>query len=103
MAKRLLTARSPYLLAHAENPIDWWQWSEQAFTEAKDRNVPVYVSVGYSSCHWCHVMNAETFSDPKIAALLNENFVAIKVDREERPDVDAALMRATQALNGQGG
>lgn len=103
MANRLSTARSPYLLAHAENPIHWWQWGEQAFAEAKDRNVPVYVSVGYSSCHWCHVMNAETFSDPKIAALLNQNFVAIKVDREERPDVDAVLMRATQAMNGQGG
>ena len=103
MANRLKEASSAYLRAHAGNPVDWWRWGAEAFEEAKRRDVPVFVSVGYSSCHWCHVMNKESFSDEATAALLNDNFVAIKVDRQERPDVDAVMMRATQAMTGQGG
>jgi uncharacterized protein len=100
---RLSDATSPYLLQHAGNPVDWWPWSEEAFAEAKARNVPVLLSVGYAACHWCHVMAHESFEDPQTAGLLNENLVAIKVDREERPDVDAVYMAATQAMTGQGG
>jgi hypothetical protein len=100
---RLSDATSPYLLQHAGNPVDWWPWSEEAFAEAKARNVPVLLSVGYAACHWCHVMAHESFEDPQTAELLNENLVAIKVDREERPDVDAVYMAATQAMTGQGG
>lgn len=103
MANRLATATSPYLLQHAENPVDWWEWSSEAFDEAKRRDVPILLSVGYAACHWCHVMAHESFEDPTIAAVVNERFVAIKVDREERPDVDAVYMQATQALTGQGG
>jgi uncharacterized protein YyaL (SSP411 family) len=94
---------SPYLLQHAENPVDWWPWCTEAFEEARRRDVPVLISVGYSSCHWCHVMAHESFEDPAVAALINDGFVAIKVDREERPDVDAVYMTATQAMTGQGG
>jgi uncharacterized protein len=100
---RLSDATSPYLLQHAGNPVDWWPWSEEAFAEARARNVPVLLSVGYAACHWCHVMAHESFEDPPTAELLNENLVAIKVDREERPDVDAVYMAATQAMTGQGG
>jgi uncharacterized protein YyaL (SSP411 family) len=100
---RLSDATSPYLLQHAGNPVDWWPWSEEAFAEARARNVPVLLSVGYAACHWCHVMAHESFEDQQTAALLNENMVAIKVDREERPDVDAVYMAATQAMTGQGG
>ncbi len=100
---RLSDATSPYLLQHAGNPVDWWPWCEDAFTQARERDVPVLLSVGYAACHWCHVMAHESFSDPETAALLNENLVAIKVDREERPDVDAVYMAATQAMTGQGG
>src|SRR6059058_3081333 len=103
MADRLRNATSPYLLQHADNPVDWWPWSDDAFDEARGRNVPVLLSVGYSACHWCHVMAHESFSDPQIAAFVNEHFVAIEVDREERPDVDAVYMEATQAMTGQGG
>jgi uncharacterized protein YyaL (SSP411 family) len=103
MASRLKNATSPYLLQHADNPVDWWPWSEEAFAAARDRDVPVLLSVGYSACHWCHVMAHESFEDPQTAALMNENLVAIKVDREERPDVDAVYMTATQAMTGQGG
>ena len=103
MANRLKDATSPYLLQHAENPVDWWQWSDEAFAEAKRRDVPVLLSVGYAACHWCHVMAHESFEDPETAALMNEHLVAIKVDREERPDVDAVYMTATQAMTGQGG
>ncbi len=103
MATRLKNATSPYLLQHADNPVDWWPWSEGAFAAARDRDVPVLLSVGYSACHWCHVMAHESFEDPQTAALMNENLVAIKVDREERPDVDAVYMTATQAMTGQGG
>ena len=100
---RLKDATSPYLLQHADNPVDWWQWSDDAFEQARRRDVPVLLSVGYSACHWCHVMAHESFEDPATAALLNEHMVAIKVDREERPDVDAVYMTATQAMTGQGG
>jgi uncharacterized protein len=103
MADRLKDATSPYLLQHAGNPVDWWPWGDAAFAEARDRDVPVLLSVGYSACHWCHVMAHESFEDPPTAALMNENLVAIKVDREERPDVDAVYMAATQAMTGQGG
>ena len=94
---------SPYLLAHADNPVDWWEWQEDAFDEAVRRDVPVVLSVGYAACHWCHVMAHESFEDPAIAALMNERFVSIKVDREERPDVDAMYMAATTAMTGHGG
>ena len=100
---RLSDATSPYLLQHAGNPVDWWPWSEEAFAKARARDVPVLLSVGYAACHWCHVMAHESFEDQQTAALLNENLVAIKVDREERPDVDAVYMAATQAMTGQGG
>jgi len=103
MAQRLKDATSPYLLQHAGNPVDWWPWGDAAFTEARARDVPVLLSVGYSACHWCHVMAHESFEDTPTAALMNENLVAIKVDREERPDVDAVYMTATQAMTGQGG
>ena len=100
---RLASATSPYLLQHADNPVHWWPWSDDAFDAAAERQVPVFLSVGYAACHWCHVMAHESFEDQQTAALMNEHFVAIKVDREERPDVDAVYMQATQALTGQGG
>jgi hypothetical protein len=103
MANRLQAATSPYLLQHADNPVDWWPWGPEAFAEARRRDVPVLISVGYAACHWCHVMAHESFEDPQVAALVNENVVSIKVDREERPDVDAVYMSATQAMTGQGG
>ncbi len=103
MANRLASSTSPYLRQHADNPVDWWPWGSEAFEEARRRDVPVLVSLGYSSCHWCHVMARESFADPAVGALVNEWFVAIKVDREEHPDVDQVFMRATQALTGQGG
>jgi uncharacterized protein len=100
---RLKNSTSPYLLQHADNPVDWWPWCDEAFAEAARRDVPVLLSVGYAACHWCHVMAHESFEDPETAALLNEHMVAVKVDREERPDVDAVYMTATQAMTGQGG
>jgi uncharacterized protein YyaL (SSP411 family) len=100
---RLRNSTSPYLLQHADNPVDWWPWCDEAFAEAARRDVPVLLSVGYAACHWCHVMAHESFEDPATAALLNEHMVAVKVDREERPDVDAVYMTATQAMTGQGG
>ncbi|MGW0186915.1 thioredoxin domain-containing protein [Streptomyces sp. NPDC003362] len=103
MSNRLVHETSPYLLQHADNPVDWWPWSEEAFEEARRRDVPVLLSVGYSSCHWCHVMAHESFEDEATAAYLNENFVSVKVDREERPDVDAVYMEAVQAATGHGG
>ena len=97
---RLKDSTSPYLLQHADNPVDWWPWSDAAFEEAARRDVPVLLSVGYAACHWCHVMAHESFEDPETAAVVNEHVVAIKVDREERPDVDAVYMTATQAMTG---
>ncbi|MDW8018099.1 MAG: thioredoxin domain-containing protein [Thermus sp.] len=103
MANRLQGARSPYLLAHAQDPVDWYPFGEEAFARARAEDKPLFLSVGYSSCHWCHVMHRESFQDPEVATLLNAHFVPVKVDREERPDVDAAYMRALVSLTGQGG
>jgi uncharacterized protein len=103
MTNRLAGSTSPYLLQHANNPVDWWPWSEEAFADARQRDVPVLLSVGYAACHWCHVMAHESFENPVVAGYMNEHFVNIKVDREERPDVDAVYMAATQAMAGQGG
>ncbi|WP_328837266.1 thioredoxin domain-containing protein [Streptomyces europaeiscabiei] len=103
MANRLAHETSPYLLQHADNPVDWWPWSTEVFEEARRRGVPVLLSVGYSSCHWCHVMAHESFEDRETAEYLNTHFVSVKVDREERPDVDAVYMEAVQAATGQGG
>jgi uncharacterized protein YyaL (SSP411 family) len=100
---RLAGAASLYLRQHADNPVDWWPWSDDAFDEARRRDVPVFLSIGYAACHWCHVMAHECFEDPTLAALINELTVPIKVDREERPDVDALYMAATQAMTGHGG
>ncbi|SDI82833.1 thioredoxin domain-containing protein [Nonomuraea jiangxiensis] len=100
---RLKDATSPYLLQHAANPVDWHPWGEEAFAEARRRDVPLLISVGYSACHWCHVMAHESFEDAETARLMNEHFVNVKVDREERPDVDAVYMGATQAMTRQGG
>ncbi|KAA0234395.1 MAG: hypothetical protein JJLCMIEE_02699 [Acidimicrobiales bacterium] len=100
---RLAGESSPYLLQHAANPVDWYPWGEEAFTEAKRRDLPILLSIGYSSCHWCHVMAHESFEDPATAEMMNEHFVNVKVDREERPDIDAVYMDATQAMTGQGG
>ncbi len=103
MANRLGDALSPYLRQHADNPVDWWPWCDEAFAEARRRDVPILLSVGYAACHWCHVMAHESFEDPDTAELMNERYVSIKVDREERPDIDAVYMEATQALTGRGG
>ncbi len=103
MANRLALETSPYLLQHSENPVDWYAWGEEALARARDEDRPLLVSIGYSACHWCHVMEHESFEDPEIARLMNDRFVCIKVDREERPDVDAVLMEACQAMTGQGG
>ena len=100
---RLAGVTSPYLLQHADNPVDWWPWEAEAFAEAARRGVPVLLSVGYAACHWCHVMAHESFEDAELAEYVNEHFVAVKVDREERPDVDAVYMEAVQAATGQGG
>jgi uncharacterized protein len=103
MANRLARETSPYLLQHAENPVDWFPWGEEALERARAEDLPILLSVGYSACHWCHVMERESFEDPDTAAFINANFVPIKVDREERPDVDAIYMEAVQAFTGQGG
>jgi len=103
MANRLSTSTSPYLLQHADNPVDWFAWGEDAFATARERDVPLLLSVGYSACHWCHVMAHESFEDVATAEQINADFVPVKVDREERPDVDAVYMGATQAMTGQGG
>jgi uncharacterized protein len=103
MPNRLAEAASPYLLQHQHNPVDWYEWSEEAFAVARERRRPILLSVGYSSCHWCHVMAHESFEDPETAAYMNEHFVNVKVDREERPDVDAIYMEAVQAMTGRGG
>jgi uncharacterized protein YyaL (SSP411 family) len=103
VTNRLSAATSPYLQQHADNPVDWWEWSDEAFAEAKRRDLPILLSVGYAACHWCHVMAHESFEDASTATLMNAGYVCIKVDREERPDVDAVYMEATQAMTGHGG
>jgi len=100
---RLANATSPYLLQHRDNPVDWWQWEPEAFESARERDVPVLLSIGYAACHWCHVMAHESFEDAEVARVLNAGFVPIKVDREERPDIDAVYMAATTATTGHGG
>src|SRR5450759_750479 len=100
---RLIHETSPYLLQHAHNPVDWYAWGPEALTRARAEDKPILLSIGYSACHWCHVMAHESFEDPAIAALMNSLFVNIKVDREERPDLDAIYMEAVQAMTGQGG
>src|SRR3954451_18339054 len=99
---RLAHEKSPYLLQHAHNPVDWYPWGEEAFAKARRENKPVLLSVGYSACHWCHVMERESFENEAIAGQMNENFVCIKVDREERPDVDQIYMSAVQSMTGHG-
>jgi uncharacterized protein YyaL (SSP411 family) len=99
----LINETSPYLLQHAHNPVDWYSWGDAAFQKAKSENRPILLSIGYSACHWCHVMERESFEDEKIAALMNDLFVNIKVDREERPDLDEIYMNAVQMLTGRGG
>ncbi|MGH7456214.1 MAG: thioredoxin domain-containing protein, partial [bacterium] len=100
---RLINEKSPYLLQHAFNPVDWHPWGEEAFAKARRENKPIFLSIGYSTCHWCHVMERESFENPDIAQIMNEYFVCIKVDREERPDVDKVYMTAVQAMTGSGG
>lgn len=103
MQNRLAEETSPYLLQHRENPVDWYPWGEEAFGRARADDKPILLSVGYAACHWCHVMAHESFEDDAIAALMNENFVCVKVDREERPEVDSIYMDAVQAMTGRGG
>lgn len=103
MANRLYKEKSPYLLQHGENPVDWYPWSEEAFQKAEQEDKPVFLSIGYSTCHWCHVMAHESFEDQEVAEILNREFISIKVDREERPDIDAVYMSVCQALTGSGG
>src|SRR5690606_2099289 len=103
MANALAHETSPYLLQHADNPVDWLPWGEEALRRARELDRPLLVSIGCSSCHWCHVMERESFSVPGVAELMNSQFVCVKVDREERPDVDALAMEAVLMLTGQGG
>src|SRR6476469_8318250 len=103
MTNRLAQSQSLYLRKHADNPIDWWPWSDEALAKAKAENKPIFLSIGYSSCHWCTVMEGEAFSDPAIAQYMNANFLPIKIDREERPDLDSIYMQALQMLTGSGG
>ena len=103
MTNHLGDETSPYLHQHRDNPVDWYPWGDEAFERARAESKPIFLSVGYSSCHWCHVMAHESFEDPAIAAIMNRLFVNVKVDREERPDVDAVYMQAVQALTGRGG
>ncbi len=100
---RLMNEKSPYLLQHAHNPVDWYPWGEEAFEKAKIEDKPVFLSIGYSTCHWCHVMERESFEDEEVAEVLNKNFISIKVDREERPDIDSIYMNFCQAYTGSGG
>src|SRR5829696_4642455 len=103
MANALAAETSPYLRQHQHNPVDWLPWGETALRRAREEDKPLLVSIGYSACHWCHVMEHESFEDERTAALMNERFVCVKVDREERPDVDALYMEAVQAMTGHGG
>ena len=103
MANALAHETSPYLRQHAENPVDWLPWGPDALERARELDRPLLVSIGYSSCHWCHVMERESFEDPRTARLMNASFVCVKVDREERPDIDALYMEAVQGMTGHGG
>src|SRR3954466_13926465 len=103
MPNRLANETSPYLLQHAHNPVDWWPWGPEALARAAAENKPILLSIGYAACHWCHVMERESFEDEATAALMNERFINIKVDREERPDIDSIYMQAVQAMTGHGG
>jgi uncharacterized protein YyaL (SSP411 family) len=103
MPNHLIHENSPYLLQHANNPVDWYPWGEEALNKSRTENKPIFLSIGYAACHWCHVMEHESFEDPETAAIMNENFVSIKVDREERPDLDSIYMQATTAMTGSGG
>ncbi|MDW8344238.1 MAG: DUF255 domain-containing protein, partial [Verrucomicrobiae bacterium] len=103
MPNRLIHEKSPYLRQHAHNPVDWYPWGDEAIAKARSENKPIFLSIGYSTCHWCHVMERESFEDPAVAEILNRHFVPIKVDREERPDLDHVYMTAVQATTGQGG
>src|SRR5512143_549912 len=103
MSNHLINESSPYLLQHADNPVDWYPWGDEALTKARKENKPIFLSIGYAACHWCHVMAHESFENEETAAFMNEHFVNIKVDREERPDVDAIYMQATVAMTGSGG
>ncbi len=100
---RLAGEHSPYLLQHADNPVEWYPWGDEAFEKARREDRPIFLSIGYSTCHWCHVMAHESFENPDIAAILNREFVSIKVDREERPDIDHVYMTFVQATTGSGG
>ena len=103
MSNKLNKENSPYLLQHAENPVNWFPWSNEVFTIAKEKNVPIFLSIGYSTCHWCHVMEKESFEDEEIAKILNSNFISIKVDREQRPDLDSIYMAVCQMMTNRGG
>ena len=103
MSNRLKDEKSPYLLQHKDNPVDWYPWCDEAFKKAETEDKPIFLSIGYSTCHWCHVMAHESFEDTSVAELLNQGFVCIKVDREERPDIDAVYISVCQAVTGQGG
>ena len=103
MENRLASQKSPYLLQHAGNPVDWYPWAEEAFERARTEDKPVFLSIGYATCHWCHVMAHESFEDEEVASILNDHFVAVKVDREERPDIDKIYMSVCQAVTGSGG
>ena len=100
---RLKNEKSPYLLQHAQNPVDWYPWGEEAFEKSRRADKPIFLSIGYSTCHWCHVMERESFEDEKVAQLLNDAFVCIKVDREERPDIDNIYMAVCQMMTHSGG
>ncbi|MCJ7660884.1 MAG: thioredoxin domain-containing protein, partial [Anaerolineales bacterium] len=103
MTNHLVDETSPYLLQHADNPVDWYPWGEEALQLAKEQHKPILLSIGYAACHWCHVMAHESFEDAETAKLLNEHFINIKVDREERPDLDNIYMQAVTAMTGRGG
>ncbi len=103
MSNHLKNAVSPYLLQHTENPVDWYPWCEEAFVRAKKEDKPIFLSIGYSTCHWCHVMAHESFENQEAADILNQHFICIKVDREERPDIDSVYMSVCQAMTGNGG
>ncbi|MDE6087676.1 MAG: thioredoxin domain-containing protein, partial [Oscillospiraceae bacterium] len=103
MSNHLKNSASPYLLQHAENPVNWYPWCEEAFSRARTEDKPIFLNIGYSTCHWCHVMAHESFEHQEIAEILNQHFISIKVDREERPDIDSVYMSVCQAMTGGNG